>query len=198
MRPLRLRTLLPRSHSHLAAPKLCHGRAMTRFPFPLVAALAVSLAASLTGCRRATPAIQGAQGNIALARLDGAPVKLADYGRKVTVIALWNAACVPCLKELPHLDELAQSYAGDPDVAIFAVNVTDELPVARETVAKLGLKVPVLSDPKGELTNLLSPKVLAMTQRMPKSRKAHTACSRLEPQPKLRPATKILASRHGV
>ena len=135
---------------------------MRRFPFPLVAALAVSLAASLAGCRRPPPSIQGAQGNIALARLDGVPVKLADYGRKVTVIALWNNACAPCLKELPHLDELAKSYAGDPDVAILAVNVTDELPAARETVAKLGLKLPVLSDAKGELTHLLSPNVLAI------------------------------------
>ena len=128
---------------------------------PLIFAVVITLAASVAGCRR-PPAIQGVQGNIALARLDGTPVKLADYGRRVTVVSLWNTACVPCLKELPYLDQLADSYAGDPDVAILAVNVTDELPTARETVAKLGVKLPVLSDAKGELTKLLSPNVLAI------------------------------------
>src|SRR6476661_10667408 len=36
-----------------------------------------------------------------------------------------------------------------------------------------------------------------MMQRMPKSANAQTACSRLEPQPKLRPATRISALSKG-
>ena len=37
----------------------------------------------------------------------------------------------------------------------------------------------------------------AITQRMPKSRSAHGACSRLEPQPKFSKATRISACRHA-
>src|SRR5437764_6611536 len=43
----------------------------------------------------------------------------------------------------------------------------------------------------------MSAKLGAMTQRMPKSVSAQGACSRLEPQPKLSPATMILAWRYG-
>src|SRR5215212_2619781 len=43
----------------------------------------------------------------------------------------------------------------------------------------------------------MSAKLGAITQRMPKSVNAQGACSRLEPQPKLSPATMILACRYG-
>src|SRR5436309_1884800 len=43
----------------------------------------------------------------------------------------------------------------------------------------------------------MSAKVGAITQRIPKSVSAQGACSRLEPQPKLSPATMILAWRYG-
>src|SRR5712671_5468501 len=43
----------------------------------------------------------------------------------------------------------------------------------------------------------MSAKLGAMTQWMPKSVSAQGACSRLEPQPKLSPATMILACRYG-
>src|SRR6476646_922477 len=43
----------------------------------------------------------------------------------------------------------------------------------------------------------MSPNEVEITQRMPKSRSAHGACSRLEPQPKLSPATSTLALRYA-
>jgi hypothetical protein len=41
----------------------------------------------------------------------------------------------------------------------------------------------------------MSAKLVEMTQRIPKSSSDHGACSRDEPQPKLSPATMILACR---
>ena len=44
------------------------------------------------------------------------------------------------------------------------------------------------------LVKKMSAKLGATTQRKPYSSSAHTACSRLEPQPKLRRASRMLAS----
>src|SRR6056297_3049095 len=46
-----------------------------------------------------------------------------------------------------------------------------------------------------QLLKKMSAKDGAITQRMPKSRSAHGACSRLDPQPKFSPETRISASR---
>jgi hypothetical protein len=48
-----------------------------------------------------------------------------------------------------------------------------------------------------ELLKKMSPKLGAMTERMPKPISPKTAVSREEPTPKLRPATAITARRYG-
>ena len=50
---------------------------------------------------------------------------------------------------------------------------------------------PELLTDVGDERNLMSAKLVEITQRIPKSRSAHGACSRDEPQPKLFPATRI-------
>jgi thiol-disulfide isomerase/thioredoxin len=49
------------------------------------------------------------------------PAKLADFKGKVVVLNLWATWCVPCLKELPHIDALAKAMKGK-DVVVLAVS----------------------------------------------------------------------------
>ena len=44
---------------------------------------------------------------------------------------------------------------------------------------------------RAQLSAKMPPKVVPMTQRSPSSRRPHTACSRLDPQPKLGPVSRI-------
>jgi thiol-disulfide isomerase/thioredoxin len=97
------------------------------------------------------PAIRGERGDLPLYTLGGGKVRLGDYGAKVTVVAVWASTCVPCIKELPYVDALFQSYAGDRDVSVVALDEDDirdprRLAAASEVVARLALHVPVLCD----------------------------------------------------
>lgn len=111
-------------------------------------------------------AVLGKEGNIALTTLDGKQVKLADYGARATVIALWATYCEPCMEELPKLEELYQKYRGDKDVSILAVSTdeieeSEQLDRVKQTVRKLGLTMPVLLDKSRALQRRFSSEVPA-------------------------------------
>src|SRR5215470_7888209 len=102
------------------------------------------LAMGLLACAHERLAIQGKDGDVTLTTLDGHDVKLAQVGRRVTVIALWGTFCEPCLEELPLLDRVAQSYRGDSEVAFLAVAIdgADEPEKVRELAARMHLTMP--------------------------------------------------------
>jgi thiol-disulfide isomerase/thioredoxin len=58
---------------------------------------------------------------------DGAPLTLADFGGKVTLLNLWATWCVPCRKEMPALDAL-QAKLGGPEFQVVAVNMDSRDP----------------------------------------------------------------------
>jgi thiol-disulfide isomerase/thioredoxin len=74
--------------------------------------------------------------------IQGGHPSLPGLGGEVLVVALWATWCEPCLDELPRIDQMRQQYAGDPRVAIVAVNVDDEPAVASAAVARMGLTLP--------------------------------------------------------
>jgi len=45
--------------------------------------------------------------------LDGNQVKLSDYKGKVVILDFWATWCPPCVKEIPHFNELAKRYGKD-------------------------------------------------------------------------------------
>ena len=111
----------------------------------------------LFACAHEKLAIQGPDGDLALRTLDGHDVKLAQLGKRVTVIALWGTFCEPCLEELPLLDRLAASYHGDGEVTVLAVAIDDDVESVRKTAARLHLTMPVLLDSQGALSQKLQP-----------------------------------------
>jgi len=82
--------------------------------------------------------------------------------RGPVVVAFWATWCIPCLKELPHLEQLAEDYAGE--VSVIAVSVDnsksmakvgplvrsrgwDDLLVVQDAAGQLQQRLQVLSPP---------------------------------------------------
>ena len=53
---------------------------------------------------------------------DGGDISLADFKGVPVLVNLWATWCAPCVKELPTLDELAQSHAVDGQLGVIAVS----------------------------------------------------------------------------
>lgn len=49
----------------------------------------------------------------ALKDMDGNEVKLSDYKGKVVILDFWATWCPPCVKEIPHFNDLAKKYGKD-------------------------------------------------------------------------------------
>jgi len=58
--------------------------------------------------------------------IDGNKFKLKDLEGKVVVLNFWFIGCPPCRMELPELNELALSYANDPDVVFIAIGLDEK------------------------------------------------------------------------
>ncbi len=73
---------------------------------------------------------QYAAPNWTLPTPDGGTVTLHDkLAEGPVVVSFWATWCIPCLKEMPHLDALASKYAGK--VSLIAVSVDDSKSMAK-------------------------------------------------------------------
>jgi thiol-disulfide isomerase/thioredoxin len=59
-------------------------------------------------------------------RLDGSPLALDSLRGKITVLSFWATWCAPCRELEPLFNTVARTYAGNSDVAFFAVNVDND------------------------------------------------------------------------
>ncbi|CCJ07739.1 TlpA disulfide reductase family protein [Methylocystis sp. SC2] len=83
---------------------------------------------------------------------DGAPVSLASFKGKTTLLNIWATWCVPCRAEMPALDRLQEAFAGQ-NFQVVAVNVdTTRLERARAFLAETGVKsLTYYGDPKANI-----------------------------------------------
>ncbi|MGB5499120.1 MAG: TlpA disulfide reductase family protein [Maribacter sp.] len=76
---------------------------------------------------------------------------ITDEDHEVTVLNFWSTTCAPCLKEMPHFNDLEIAYR-DKKVKIFLVNLEKKTRLDSHIypfVQKLGIipEVVVLTDP---------------------------------------------------
>lgn len=119
-----------------------------------VAISAVTGAAAIAG-RAKPPAdrvgVQGAAPSFDLPRV-GAPgdrVRLAEFRGRPLVVNFWASWCVPCRREMPALEAVADRLAGR--VAFVGINHLDVARPAAEFQREFGVRYPSGFDPEGKV-----------------------------------------------
>jgi thiol-disulfide isomerase/thioredoxin len=77
--------------------------------------------------------------------LDGSRFTLDQMNGRVVLIDFWATWCVPCLKELPHLKQIAKDFAGQP-LVILSISWDEDEQTWKDFVAKNGMTWPQYHD----------------------------------------------------
>jgi len=81
---------------------------------------------------------------------DAAPRALADYAGRGLVVNLWATWCLPCVAEMPELQDLARAVADDGILVLPLSGDRGGADVVRKFYAAHGITtLPVLLDPRG-------------------------------------------------
>ncbi|HPW17595.1 MAG TPA: TlpA disulfide reductase family protein [Candidatus Aminicenantes bacterium] len=94
--------------------------------------------------------------------LDGRAVRLSEAAAgRVTLINFWATWCVPCVKELPHLQSL-QDRLADRGLRVLSVSTDgpDRLAAVSAFVGRYGFTMPVLLDSRSEAVALFDPRLV--------------------------------------
>lgn len=93
------------------------------------------------------PAIGSLAPEFSLQTLDGQSVQLSELRGKNLLISYWVTWCIPCIEELPVLNQLYQEYQSE-DLVILSVNgiQQDELDKVTATISEMGITLPVALD----------------------------------------------------
>jgi thiol-disulfide isomerase/thioredoxin len=88
---------------------------------------------------------------------DGTPRSLADYAGKGIVLNLWATWCVPCVREMPALDDLAKLVAADGVVVLPISSDRGGANVVQNFYTQHDIRnLPVLLDPRGNIGHALN------------------------------------------
>lgn len=86
-----------------------------------------------------------------LTDMNGEQHRLSDYEGKGVFLNFWGTWCEPCKKEMPHMEKMAQEYAGE--VEILAVNVGESNFQVQNFAEQYGLTFPIAIDKSKEVMN---------------------------------------------
>jgi thiol-disulfide isomerase/thioredoxin len=85
--------------------------------------------------------------------LDGSRFNLDQMNGRVVLIDFWATWCVPCLKELPHIKEIAKDFAGQP-LVILSISWDEDEQTWKDFIAKNGMTWPQYYDTDHRLGQL--------------------------------------------
>jgi len=83
----------------------------------------------------------------------GENLRLEEMRGDVILINFWASWCGPCRKEMPYLDELQSEFSG-LGFTVLGINVEEDSNSAKEFIAELQVKFPVLFDNKQLVSEL--------------------------------------------
>lgn len=100
----------------------------------------------------------GVAGDFALHDLEGATVRLSDYGDKIVYVSFWASWCEPCRSELPQLQKIWERLRDKGFVLLsIAVDPSDLENAVRRQVHRYRYHFPVLLDQDTEVANRYNP-----------------------------------------
>jgi thiol-disulfide isomerase/thioredoxin len=85
--------------------------------------------------------------------LDGSRFTLDQMNGRVVLIDFWATWCVPCLKELPHLKQIAKDFAGQP-LIILSISWDEDEQTWKDFIAKNRMTWPQYHDTDHHLGQL--------------------------------------------
>lgn len=78
-------------------------------------------------------------------------VSLAALTDKPIYLKFWATWCKPCMKQMPHFEQIAQKYADDINVVAVNININEEKTRIQQVIQRFGLTMPIWLDNEGEL-----------------------------------------------
>lgn len=93
----------------------------------------------------------------------GDSVRLGDLvGKHVILLDFWATYCDPCLAAMPHLQETYEKYREQGLVVLgISIDGPESIANVRGTVAKLGVRFPILLDDESRVVALYNPRTSA-------------------------------------
>ena len=85
--------------------------------------------------------------------LDGSRFNLDQMNGRVVLIDFWATWCVPCLKELPHIKQIAKDFAGQP-LVILSISWDEDEHTWKDFIRKNGMTWPQYHDANHRLGQL--------------------------------------------
>jgi thiol-disulfide isomerase/thioredoxin len=117
----------------------------------LVAAATILISLLAVSCKAPEPAAESAGDaeelkaapDLVLARVDGnGSLALAEQKGKVVLVDLWATWCGPCIKELPHLQALADKFSPDDFLMLGVVLESGDAEEIQEFIAEKQIRYP--------------------------------------------------------
>ena len=84
--------------------------------------------------------------DFSLEDVNGKAVSLNDFQGKRVLIHFWATWCVPCLAEMPILQEIHNQWI-ERGLVVLSINMGEDVSKVRGYVRRYGLSFPVLLDP---------------------------------------------------
>lgn len=98
------------------------------------------------------PAQAVALKNLTLTTIDGQAIHLDDViGKKPVYFKFWASWCIPCRKQMPHLEQIYKTYGKQIEVLAINLNVNDNLESVKAVQKEFGLTMPIIQDKGGLL-----------------------------------------------
>ena len=88
---------------------------------------------------------QDAAPDFALKGLDGQAYRLSDFRGRPVVLNFWGTFCPPCVREMPLLQKMHESFK-DQGVVILGVNLNEPEVTVRSFVRQYDIQYPILLD----------------------------------------------------
>jgi peroxiredoxin len=87
-----------------------------------------------------------------LTSLSGERIQLEDYRGKIVLLNFWATWCAPCRLEMPAFQSRADQF--ENDLAVVAINFSEDQDEVQAFVDELNLSFDVLLDPQAEAQRL--------------------------------------------